>query len=292
MKFAIYTKGERYFLKEDLKDLISLSIECEFTLIFNDSFAEYAKGYYDIKLDSYSSAKEIDADFVISYGGDGTFLHCVAMLGSFNRPILGINSGRLGFLSSVGRDRVKEAIKALMNGEYAVEQRSMIEVAGDFGDVTVFPHIFNEFTLQKQGLGMLNITLEIDAQRVATVAADGVIISTPTGSTAYSLSAGGAILAPNCRSFIITPIAPHNLTLRPIVVDEGVTIKLTAQSRQDGYYASLDNRSYLVADNTEFTLKLSPYSVSFVKLSGYSFFETIREKLKWGQGLIVNSGEE
>ncbi len=287
MKFAIYTKGKRYFPKEDLQDLLALSIECEFGLIFNDNFAEYSSVNYSIELESYSLAKDIDADIVISYGGDGTFLHCVAMLGSFNRPILGINSGRLGFLSSVGRSRVKDAIKALLNGDYTIEQRSMIEVEGDFGDKKVFPHIFNEFTLQRHGLGMLNIAMEIDSQRAATVVADGLIISTPTGSTAYSLSAGGAILAPNCKAFIITPIAPHNLTLRPIVVDEGVTIKLVAQSRRDGYYVSLDNRSYLVANRTEFTLKLSPYKVSFIKLNGFSFFETIREKLMWGQDLIV-----
>lgn len=286
MKFAIYTRGKRYLTKDDLMELLSFSKERGVTMIFNHSYALYALENYKIELQSYSRAKDIDADFVISYGGDGTFLHCVAMLENFNRPVLGINSGRLGFLTSGERSSVYYALDSLLEGRYTIEQRSMIEVSGDLGKERVFPHIFNEFTLQKHGLGMLNIVLEIDSMRVAAFSADGIIVSTPTGSTAYSLSAGGAILAPNCRSFVITPIAPHNLTLRPIVVDEGAVIRLWATSRSGGYYATLDNRSYLVEEGSEFVLRLSPYKVSFVKLAESSFFETIRKKLKWGQDLV------
>lgn len=282
MKFAIYTKGERYFPREDLVNLQKLAEECGFEMVFNHDFVKYSAENYNIRLNSYSSAADIDADFVLSFGGDGTFLHCVTMLESKEIPILGVNSGRLGFLSSVGREDFVGAIRAILDGCYVIEKRSMIEVDGDFESDEVYPHLFNEFTIQKSELNMVDITLEINSQKVATIAADGMIVSTPSGSTAYSLSTGGAILSPTCKAFIITPIAPHNLTMRPIVVDETAKITMCVSSRIGECYATLDNRAYKIKSGSKFNLKLSPYQVNIVKLEDNSFFETLRKKLMWG----------
>lgn len=282
MKFAIYTKGERYFPKEDLINLQKLSYECGFDMVFNRDFVKYSEVNYGVNLNSYTTSADIDADFVLSFGGDGTFLHCVTMLEARDIPILGVNSGRLGFLSSVGKDDFVNAIRSILRDDYIIEKRSMIEVDGDFEEQGIYPHLFNEFTIQKSELNMVDIALEINSQKVATVAADGMIVSTPSGSTAYSLSTGGAILSPACKTFIITPIAPHNLTMRPIVVDESATITMRVTSRIGECYATLDNRAYKIKSGAKFNLKLSPYNVSIVKLGDSSFFETLRKKLMWG----------
>ncbi|MFI3321612.1 MAG: NAD(+)/NADH kinase [Rikenellaceae bacterium] len=306
MKIAIYTRDEKYLTLQELKNILLLTQKYNITAIFNCEYADFSLAQYSIKLDSYSVKNcGLEADFMISYGGDGTFLHAVAILGHSNIPILGVNSGRLGFLSSVDRGDIDWAIEQLILGVYSIEKRSMIEVSGDFkkskncknsenpvnfekfneindnSDEKIFPYIFNEFTLQKSELNMVDITLEINNQHVASIAADGLIVSTPSGSTAYSLSSGGAILSPDCKAFIITPIAPHNLTLRPIVVDENVEIMMSVNSRIGECYATLDNRAYKVESGAKFYLRRAKHSVSIVKLNGNSFFDRLQKKLMW-----------
>ncbi len=281
MKFAIYTTGAPYCDKRDIDMLLLLSEKYDVSVSFNLDFAQYVDENFAIKVASYSSLADLDADMMITYGGDGTFLHCVAFLEDKQIPIMGVNSGRLGFLSSITRPEVENALNLILKGEYSIDQRSMIEVSGDFGCDKVYPHVFNEFTVQKSELNMIRISIDVNNQNVATFAADGMIVSTPTGSTAYSLSSGGAIMVPGCGAFIITPIAAHNLTVRPIIVSEKSHIKITVYSHIDECYATLDNRSYKVKDGATFNLSLSPNKANIVQFKDGAFFDTLRKKLMW-----------
>lgn len=214
-------------------------------------------------------------DVAVSFGGDGTFLGVARGIGANGVPIFGINNGRLGFLASCPLDGAIEAIEALVGGDVDYERRSLISVVG-------LGESLNEFTIQKRDSGMVYVTIAVDSHSPYSFWADGVIVSTPTGSTAYSLSVGGAIVAPDCDCFIVSPIAPHNLNVRPMIVGGGSVIRVTVNTR-DGVkaFASLDNRQFEAADGASFDMRKSDRSVQIVRLKGNSFYKTLRDKLSW-----------
>lgn len=225
-------------------------------------------------------------DLAISLGGDGTFLSAVRKMSATNNgrclPIFGINSGRLGFLSSAQLSNAAEALRALIDGKYRVENRVMIDVGGisECHKATAL----NEFTIQKLGTSMVFVELKIDNIEVASYWADGIIISTPTGSTAYSMSVGGAILTPLSSCFIISPIAPHNLSLRPLVVPDSATISLKATTRHNekSMLATIDNSQYDICGDDEFKITRSDDNLQVITLLDNNFYATLREKLHWG----------
>lgn len=214
-------------------------------------------------------------DVAVSFGGDGTFLSIARKVGARNVPILGINNGRLGFLAAGPLEGAFEAIEKVIKGEFEIEERAMIEVAG-------LGSCLNEFSIQKQGSAMVNIAIMVDKNLPYSFWADGVIVSTPTGSTAYSLSVGGAIVAPDCDCFIISPIAPHNLNVRPLVVGGGAKIVVSVNTR-DGAAATsnLDNRQFHAKNGAIFELSKSERKLHIVRLEGESFYKTLRDKLSW-----------
>lgn len=224
-------------------------------------------------------------DIALSFGGDGTFLSSVRRLGCCDIPILGINSGRLGFMAAVAIEDAGAALDELLAERYAIEQRTMLSISqtGDGGVVESKGVATNEFTIQKKGTAMISMSISIDGERVASYWADGVIVSTSTGSTAYSMSVGGAILAPGCRSLIISPIAPHNLNIRPLVVPDSSRIELKVETRFDGCStATIDNREFIVASGAHFTLTRAERMLRVVRLERHSFYKALREKLLWG----------
>ncbi len=220
------------------------------------------------------------ADMAVSYGGDGTFLDCVRTLGHL--PVLGVNSGRLGFLADVPREGMAEAFALLGRGEYAIEPRPLIEVQWDGPVQPDHSFAFNDFTIQRGGTGMISVEAYIDGELVATYWGDGVIVSTPAGSTAYSLSVGGPVIAPGCGCFLISPIAPHNLTMRPIVVPENCEIMLRMSTRDRYAYAALDDSRYEVGWGAAFRLRKAGRRVGVVRFAETSFYKTLREKMLWG----------
>lgn len=223
------------------------------------------------------------SDFAISYGGDGTFLSSVRKMGHDFIPVMGINSGRLEFLATVSKDRAEDAIRQLIAGNFDIDRRSMIKIDCRELPSDIPRRALNEFTIQKSGTAMIRITVTIDHQQVGSYWADGIIVSTPTGSTAYSMSVGGAILTPGCRAFIISPIAPHNLNIRPLVIADCSKIELTVESRLEcEAIATVDNREYGVMSGTQFELHRSKYDLEIVKLKEANFYKTLREKLLWG----------
>lgn len=219
---------------------------------------------------------------VISYGGDGTLLSAVRLLGGKNTPILAINSGRLGFLATVSQEEAVEALDALLEGKFTTERRTLLQVEGDIENEIAFPLAFNEFSVQRRHMGMIGTRVEIDGRIVANYWSDGVIVATPTGSTAYSLSAGGPILAPECHCMVLTPIAPHNLTMRPLVVPDDCTIRLTIDTRDPQAVAAIDNENFTIHNNSSFTITRAREEVFLIKLQNISFYDALKNKMMWG----------
>lgn len=223
----------------------------------------------------------------ISLGGDGTFLSAVRKMGLSRRlPLLGINGGRLGFLATVNLEDMELALDSLIAGKYHSEKRTMIEIEGIDICGASKSRALNEFTIQKHGPSMIEIELSIDDALVASYWADGVIVSTPTGSTAYSMSVSGSILAPDCQCFIISPIAPHNLSLRPLVVSDCSSVAIRVVSRTGKpSICTVDNREYEAPSGSTYTISKSPESQQVIGLVEGNFYDTLREKLLWGVDL-------
>ena len=221
--------------------------------------------------------------FLLSVGGDGTLLETAAIIRDTRIPVLGINTGRLGFLSPVSGNDIDQAIEALVNQDFTLDKRSLIEVKSaqqDFGD---FPYALNDVTItNKQRSSMITIHAYVNDQFMSTYWADGLIVATPTGSTAYSLSCGGPIVLPESNNVILTPIAPHNLNVRPFVLPNTGKVSLRAEGREPHFTLTLDSRSYVVDNETIIDLTRANFEFHLVSLSGHGFFNTIRQKMGWG----------
>jgi NAD+ kinase len=234
------------------------------------------------KLFNSSSDIESGTGFVFSIGGDGTMLETITIVRDSGIPVLGINSGRLGFLANISSETIDMAVDAILSGKYGIEKRSLLELISPgniFGD---FNFALNEFTLQKKDTAMISVHAWLDNDFVNTYWADGLIISTPTGSTAYSLSVGGPLLATGIEGFIISPIAPHNLTVRPIVIPDTKTIRLNVKSMNGEFLLSMDSKSAIISADIDIILKRSAFDITMVRLEHQDFYTTLRSKLMWG----------
>lgn len=223
-----------------------------------------------------------DDAVLVCYGGDGTLLEGVHRLGGRRLPVLGINAGRLGFLTVAPGEAPGEWFGRLADGSLRFEPRTLVEVAGDFTERPAAPLALNEFSVRRNGAGMLSVELFVDDEPVATCRGDGLIVSTPTGSTAYSLSAGGPVVAPSCACFVLAPLAPHNLTMRPVVVPDTSRIRLRIDARGAEAFVTLDNRSYAVAADASFELRKAAEPIFLAVPHNISFYDTLRNKMMWG----------
>ena len=229
-------------------------------------------------------------DFALSVGGDGTFLTSAATIGDKNIPILGINYGHLGFLAEVQSQDVDDILHKLVNGEYTIEQRSLLQLTildkdGAKRDGLILaPNALNEIAILKQGLSsMLSIELKVNGELLHTYHSDGLVIATPTGSTAYNLSIGGPLMVPQSRGIIITPIAPHSLTVKPLVVPDDWKFDLKITSRYDAYMVSVDGRSQTLTPEMSLHIERAPYTVKVVQIGNNSFLKSLQAKLNWGK---------
>ena len=241
--------------------------------------------YYDFLKDTQqvdvTAVKVFDgddfvADFAISMGGDGTFLKTAARVGAKGTPILGVNVGRLGFLADVAPVEIESCLQAIYEDDYAVEDRAVIEVApwgAALNDVAI---------LKRDSASMISIRVSINGEYLTTYQADGLIVSTPTGSTAYSLSNGGPIMVPGTGVLLMTAVAPHSLNIRPIVIPDSAEIELDVESRSHSFLVAIDGRSEKCREGTHITLRRAPYNTRVVKRSGNKYFATLREKMMWG----------
>ncbi len=234
----------------------------------------------------FSKHSDLDkeADYFFSIGGDGTFLDAVTLVQDSGIPIVGVNSGRLGFMADIAQDEIPAAITNILKGNFSIEERTLLKVqTGDNGLFKDFNYALNEFTVHKKdSASMITIHTYIDGEYLNSYWADGLIIATPTGSTAYSLSVGGPILIPNTQNVVISPISPHNLTVRPIVVPNQQEITLKVEGRSDSYLASLDSRSVSFGALNELKISKADFKIKVLKLNTHSFYNTLRNKLMWG----------
>ena len=226
-------------------------------------------------------------DFLFSIGGDGTLLSAVHLIGSSPIPVLGINFGHLGFLTTAGRDDLGTLVSDLLANHYSVEPRTLLHVTHAFEGGIRDTFALNEVTLHRLDDGtLLHPDLYVDGDFVGTYAGDGLIVATPTGSTAYSLSCGGPILTPDCGCFVVTPIGAHNLTLRPIIVPDSANIRLVTHHRQELFNLGTDSRRLHLSCGTEINLSRASFTVNLVRLHNQTFFTAIHQKLFWGAKVI------
>lgn len=224
-----------------------------------------------------------EPDIVITMGGDGTILQIVTFLHGLDIPVLGINLGRLGFLASVDKQSIGKALKMIKDGKYTIEKRSLLALSSNHKLFAGFPYALNDFTLHKRdNSSMITIFVYVDGQPLNAYWADGIIISTPTGSTGYSLSCGGPIVFPNSSNFIITPVAPHNLNVRPIVLSDTHTITFRVEGRSDNFMCTLDGRYETVTAEHVIDIKKADICFGMIRLNGNNFMKTMSEKLWWG----------
>ena len=233
--------------------------------------------------DGIFEGDDFDADMVISVGGDGTFLKSAMRVGRRGIPILGINTGRLGFLADISPDEIGETFDEIFSGSYQVEDRSVLQLdAGEEG-LKGYPFALNEIAiLKRDSSSMISIHTHINGALLTTYQADGIIVATPTGSTAYSLSVGGPIMVPHAGTIALTPVAPHSLNMRPIVIRDDWEVTLDVESRNHNFLASIDGRSQSFPDDVELMIRRAPYPINLVKRHNNHFFETLRHKLLWG----------
>ena len=226
---------------------------------------------------------DFDTDFVISMGGDGTFLKAASRVGHKDIPILGVNMGRLGFLADISPDDIEHCIDALAQDDFAIESRALIQVEADGNPLGDFSYALNDVAILKRDTAsMISIRANINGQYLNTYQADGLVVSTPTGSTAYSLSNGGPIIVPGTKVFSMTAVAPHSLNVRPIVIPDSAVVELDVESRSHNFLVAIDGRSEKCKEGTKITLRRAPYDVKVVKRSDHRYFNTLREKMMWG----------
>lgn len=285
MKVAIYSRG----VDEDLKiQLISLLNELqkyniEVMLLHSLAAHDLTENKKGISIFSHPSELDNSVDCLISLGGDGTILDSVTLVSDKNIPILGINFGRLGFLASIGRDELTLAVDALVNGTYVVDKRTLIHLDSSLPLFGNTPFAINEFAIHKRDISpMVKIHTYLNGEFLNTYWSDGLIVATPTGSTGYNMSCSGPIVFPESSSFVITPVAPHNLNVRPIVVPDSNVISFEVESRSDQIICALDARREIVDKEIQLAIKKEKFTVSFIRLSENNFLSTLRTKLKWG----------
>jgi NAD+ kinase len=237
----------------------------------------------DVNATEVFAGNDFEADFAISMGGDGTFLKTAARVGCKDIPILGVNMGRLGFLADISPDDIEQCLEALYSDDYALEPRALIQVEADGAPLGEFNCALNDVAvLKRDTASMISVKANINSQYLNTYQADGIIVSTPTGSTAYSLSNGGPIIVPGTKVFAMTAVAPHSLNVRPIVLPESAVIELEVESRSHHFLVAVDGRSEKCKEGTKITLRRAPYDIKVVKRSGHRYFNSLREKMMWG----------
>lgn len=287
MKLALFGKSIREENYPYLLQLISKLEENACDLYIYEPFLQnlVKEWGFNNELQTFDSHDALsgNADMVFSIGGDGTLLDTVSLVRDSGIPVLGINLGRLGFLSSISRDDILPAVEKVLSGNYTIEKRTLLHLASDRGLFGDFSYALNDLTVtRKDSTALIVIKVFVDGVFLNSYWADGLIIATPTGSTAYSLSSGGPIVAPGSENFVITPLAPHNLTIRPIVISDKSEVSLRVDGRDKQYLVSLDSKTDVIEPGDELRIKRADFSFNLVKIEHKDFYTTIRDKLKWG----------
>lgn len=286
MRIALHGRDTRSTSTSFIEKLIEHLHQRGVDVIASEKLASHipSRDRKKLKLKSFSHKDPLSkVDFFISVGGDGTLLESVTYVGKSNVPILGINTGRMGFLATTHRNDVHQAIEDLLEGNFQIDERSLLRLYSDKDLFDNIPFALNDLTIMKKdSSSMITVHVHVDGELLNSYWADGVIIATPTGSTGYSLSCGGPLVYPKSDSFVITPVSPHNLTARPIVVSDNSEIVFSVEGRSKRFLISLDSRHETVDGNTPLKVRKEKFTIKLVLLPGYHYFKTLRQKLNWG----------
>ncbi|HMO33992.1 MAG TPA: NAD kinase [Lacibacter sp.] len=287
MKVAIYSRVFEQEQRDDISRLLQQLRDNGITPVLYSDFYAQIRGFvpFETEPELFSQPSDLsDAyDCLISLGGDGTLLDTVILVRDKNIPLLGINFGRLGFLASIGREELESAVASLVNRTYVADERTLLHLDSNtpiFGET---PYALNELAIQKQDTSsMIKIHTYLNGEFLNTYWADGLIVATPTGSTGYSLSCNGPIVFPDSGSFVITPVAPHNLNVRPLIVPDNNVISFEVEGRADTFLCTLDSRKEIVPTDVQIAVKKEDFSIRLVRLNENNFLQTLRNKLSWG----------
>lgn len=290
MKVALY--GQYYLVSTEpiIKDIFIFFNENHVEMVIEATFLEmlYEKKIVRKEYKTFSSHTELDSSFdmLISIGGDGTMLRAVTLVRNSGVPLLGINAGRLGFLANVQKENIAAFMQLALDKKYTLSKRTLLSLSCSPTNETILDLDFalNEVTVsRKDSTSMITIETYLNGEFLNSYWADGLIISTPTGTTGYSLSCGGPILTPDVKSLVITPISPHNLNARPLVIADDTEILLRVTGREDQYLVSLDSRITSVKNESVLTIKKTPFQINMVEIQDETFLKTLRNKLLWGE---------
>ncbi len=287
MKIAIYGRNTTDNISQHIQLLFHKLNNYKAELLIYEPFYKYIKTKLELtgNIKTFNSHLDLigKVDYLLSIGGDGTILETLKFVRDSEIPVLGINTGRLGFLANVAKEEINSAVEALVNKKFTIEKRTLLSVTNPadlFGEVN---YGLNELTiLKKDSSSMITIHTYINDNFLNSYFADGLIIATPTGSTAYSLSCGGPLVMPGSQNFVITPIAPHNLNVRPLVISDNNIIKLKVEGRSPNYLLSLDSRSVVIDSSIEIKIQKADFCIHLIQLENQNFYNTIRNKLLWG----------
>jgi NAD+ kinase len=286
MRIAIYSRGLE---SEQLEGLKLLLAEFSFyhiePVIFQDFFNQFYSSFSIV--DKYSTFNQssdlVEIDFIISLGGDGTLLDAITFVGDKGIPVLGINYGRLGFLASIGKQEIHNVIGALVKRTFVLDKRSLVHLDANMPLFNGLNFALNEFTIHKKDTSpMIKIHTYLNGGFLNTYWSDGLIVATPTGSTGYSLSCSGPIVFPDSASLVITPVSPHNLNIRPLVIPDDSVISFEVEGRTDGFLCTLDSRREIVSKEVLLAIRKENFSINLIRLNENNFLQTLRNKLSWG----------
>jgi NAD+ kinase len=287
LKLAIYGKSIDEKDLDTIRYLFGLLPGMEMTFCIEKNYFDILMGKIDLgEAETFKNATELSAcnvNFLLCLGGDGTLLETLNYVKKTTTPVIGVNLGRLGFLSQVSKNAIPEALSSIQNGHFRIEKRTVLELKSDTGLFKPFNFGLNDFTIHKRDTGsMISIDTYLNGDFFNTYWADGIIVSTPTGSTAYSLSCGGPIIFPDSNNFVITPVAPHNLNIRPIIVSDSTVISFRVKGRGANHLISLDARYEIIEHIKEIAVQKADFLLNLIKLNNQNFINTLRDKLKWG----------
>lgn len=290
MKIGIYGQfyhpGSEKYVQEVIHSLMHWNAEVHIEVGFHQMIVD--RDGISETLNSLPTFSQLDAtyDFFFSIGGDGTLLKSITYVRDLNIPIIGINTGRLGFLATIPKEHISKSIENLMNENYSISERSLLSVTTNPQNQDLLPLNFalNEIAVnRKNTTSMIKVETQVNGEYLNSYWSDGLILSTPTGSTGYSLSCGGPVMHPDSHSIVITPIAPHNLNARPLVLPDSSTITLKVSGRENQFLLSLDSRIATLDNETEITIQKTAFSIKMVQMEGTTFIKTLRQKLLWGE---------
>jgi NAD+ kinase len=290
MKIAIYGQYYQNSTEPIIKDIFTFLIKNDVEMIIEADFLKilFEKNLIEKDYPTFKSHTELDSSFdaLISIGGDGTILRAATLVRDSGVPILGINAGRLGFLATVQKDNIAAFLQFIIDKKYSISKRTLLSLScfPENEAIKDLNFAVNEISVsRKETTSMITIETYLNNEYLNSYWADGLIIATPTGSTGYSMSCGGPILTPNVQSLVITPIAPHNLNARPLVVKDETEIRLKVSGRDEQYLVSLDSRLFSLDNDTILFIKKSPFEINMIEIPDATFLETLRNKLFWGE---------